>query len=110
MFSADFLKIKMKKMKGAKDSTFQQKIKREIDIENFIFLEAFFGFFVLFFTKMGLVNTFSILMKTAHALLLDTVIPLIAICVLMGSVSSLFSEFRVMAIANRVLNLLMKPI
>lgn len=88
----------------------QGSFKKEIGAENFVFLGAFVSFFALFVSEMGLINTLSTLMKTAHALLLDTVIPLTAICVLMGAFSSLFSEFGVMALANRLLNPLMKPL
>ncbi len=59
---------------------------------------------------MGFINTINTLMNTAYALLMDAVLRLTAICVLMSALASLFSEFGVIAIANKILTPLMKPI
>lgn len=59
---------------------------------------------------MGFINTINTLMNTAYALLMDTVLRLTAICVLMSALASLFSEFGVIAIANKILTPLMKPL
>ena len=65
--------------------------KKEISLENFLFIIVFLAFFAIFVTQMGLMNTLNTLMNTAYALLIDTVLYLTAICVLMGAVSALLS-------------------
>jgi len=85
-------------------------VKKEIGAENFVFLLLLLGFFALFAVKMGMSNTLSTLMNTAYALLTDTVLYLLAICVVMGALSALLSEFGVVALANRLLNPLMLPL
>lgn len=87
-----------------------KKEKREISLENFMFIAVFLAFFAVFVLKMGLMNTLNTLMNTAYALLIDTVLYLTAICVLMGAVSALLSEFGVVSLANRLLTPLMQPI
>ena len=84
--------------------------KKEIGPENFVFIALFVAFFAVFATKMGLMNTLNTMMNTAYALLIDTVFYLMAICVLMGAISALFSEFGVVSLMNRLLNPLMVPL
>ena len=84
--------------------------KCEIGLENFVFILCFLLFFTLFVSQMGLVNTINTMMNTAYALLLDTVLYLTAICVLMGAVAALFTEFGVVSLANRLLQPLMQPL
>ena len=84
--------------------------KKEIGTETFVFIALFVGFFAVFASKMGMVNTMNTMMRTAYALLMDTVLYLTAICVLMGAVSAMFSEFGVVSLANRLLQPLMKPL
>ena len=84
--------------------------KKELCPETFLFPVFFFGVFVFFSLKMGLANTLNTLMNTAYALLMDTVLYLTAICVIMGAVSALLSEFGFVSLANRLLQPLMKPV
>lgn len=84
--------------------------KREITLETFVFILGFLVFFSLFVSRMGLVNTINTMMNTAYALLVDTVLYLTAICVLMGAVAALFTEFGVVSLANRLLKPLMQPL
>lgn len=84
--------------------------KKEIGPENFVFIALFVAFFAVFAVKMGLMNTLNTMMNTAYALLIDTVFYLMAICVLMGAISALFSEFGVVSLMNRLLNPLMVPL
>ena len=87
-----------------------QMEKREIGLENFVFIGIFTTFFIAFAGQMGLMNKLNTLMNTAYSLLIDTVFYLMAICVLMGAVSALFSEFGLVSLANRLLNPLMVPL
>lgn len=87
-----------------------QPVKKEIGLENFVFLACFVAFFAVFMVAMGPTNALNTMMNTAYSLLMDTVFYLMAICVLMGAISALFSEFGVISLANRLLDPLMKPL
>ncbi len=84
--------------------------KKELGVETFVFPVIFLGVFAGFAVKMGLGNAINTMMNTAYALLIDTVLYLTAICVLMGAISSVLSEFGFVALANRLLQPLMRPI
>ena len=71
---------------------------------------VFAGFFALFAAQMGLANTLNTIMNTAYRLLIDTVLYITAVCVIMGAVSSLLSEFGFVSLANRLLQPFMKPV
>ena len=79
-------------------------IKKAVDKEVFVFLTCFLGFFILVGNEMGIANMFNTLMNTAYQLLLDTVFYIMAIAVLAGAVSALFSEFGVIALLNKLLS------
>jgi hypothetical protein len=79
-------------------------IKKAVDKEVFIFLTFFLGFFILLGREMGTVNMFNTLMNTAYQLLMETVFYIMAIAVLAGAISALFSEFGVIALLNKLLS------
>ena len=68
------------------------------------------GFFAYLGISMGMANMLNTVMKTAHDLLLNTVFYLMSICVLMGALSSLFAEFGVVSLLEKLLRPLMKPL
>ena len=80
--------------------------KKAIGVENFVFLVCFVAFFAAFGWKMGLMN----MINTAYSLLIETVFYLMAMCVIMGAVSSLFTEFGIVSLFNRLLYPLMQPV
>ncbi len=90
--------------------THPQRTKREIGPENVICLVCLLVFFGFFAVRMGMLNMINTLMNTAYELLIDTVFFLLALCVVMGALAGLLSEFGVVAMANRLLNPLMQPI
>ena len=59
---------------------------------------------------MGVPNMLNTIMKTAHDLLLNTVFYLMAICVITGALGSIFVEFGVVNLLERILRPLMKPL
>ena len=59
---------------------------------------------------MGTTNMISTLMKTAYALLLDTCFYIMAIAGVGGALGSLFTEFGVVAMLNKLITPLMKPL
>ena len=83
---------------------------KELCPETFIFPLCFAAFLALFVSQMGLANALNTIMNTAYRLLIDTVLYITAVCVMMGAVSSLLSEFGFVSLANRVLQPLMKPV
>ena len=84
--------------------------KKEISWENFIFLICFFVFFIGVGSVMGGVNMIMTMMETGFDLLINICLYLMAVAVLAGAVSGLFSEFGVVALINRLLSKLMKPL
>ncbi|MBP3703983.1 MAG: hypothetical protein J6I98_00485 [Clostridia bacterium] len=82
-------------------------VKRAVGPEVFIFLAIFFLFFGLVGHKMGTANMLNTLMNTAFELLMDTCFYIMAIAVLAGAISALFSEFGVISLFNKLLS---KPI
>ena len=79
-------------------------VKKAVSKEVFIFLALFLGFFVALCSKMGTVNMFNTMMNTAYSLLLETVFYIMAIAVLAGAISALFSEFGVISLLNKLLS------
>lgn len=79
-------------------------LKKAVGAEVFVFLALFLGFFVALCMKMGTVNMFNTMMNTAFDLLLNTVFYIMAIAVLAGAISALFSEFGVISLLNKLLS------
>lgn len=84
--------------------------KKEIGLENFVFLVCFFGFFIGVGSVMGGINMLKTMMETGFDLLINICFYLMAVAVLAGAVSGLFSEFGVVALINNMLAKLMKPL
>ncbi len=79
-------------------------------LQPLLFLLILFGIFIPIGAKMGAVNMISTMMNTAYALLLDTVFYIMAVAVIAGALSALLSEFGVVALINKLLSPLMKPL
>ena len=69
-----------------------------------------FGLFAYLGAKMGTPNMLNTVMNTAHDLLLNTVFYLMAICVITGAIGRIFVEFGVVALLEKLLRPLMKPL
>ena len=78
--------------------------------EAFAFLIVFFAFFGILAYKMTLPKMLNTFMQTAYHLLLETVFYIMAICVLMGAISKLLTEFGVVRLLENLLRPLMKPL
>lgn len=105
--------MKTEKMKLSGMSRPHAVVKRESGAPIFqplLFLVVFLLFFALFVCPMGLANTLNTLMNTAYRLLMDTTFYIMAIAVLAGAISSLFTEFGVIDLLNRLLSPLMRPL
>ena len=86
------------------------RLKKAISLEPFAFLLALTAVLWLFCARMGFVNALSTVMQTAFRLLTDTVFFLTAIAVLAGALSGLLQEVGVIALLDRLLTPLMKPL
>ena len=88
----------------------KNKYKKEIGLEAPIFIVIFLGIFIYIGSIMGGTNMIKTMMATAFDLLINVCFYLMAVSVLAGGISSLFSEFGVIALINRGLSIFMKPI
>ncbi len=70
-------------------------------------LSIFFGYLG---SKMGVSNMLNTLFNTAHQLLLQTVLLLMGITVLAGALGKLLTEFHVVALMEKLLSPLMRPV
>jgi hypothetical protein len=81
-----------------------------VTAETVVALGVLAALLAAFIWTMGLANTFKTMMATAHDLILNTVLFLMAVMILAGAFTSLVSEFGIASIANRLLSPLMKPL
>ncbi|MEG1547136.1 MAG: hypothetical protein RR232_04475 [Clostridia bacterium] len=90
----------------------ERALKRGLpkSVEPVIFIAVFGLVGTLFSVPMGLSNMLNTLMNTAYGLLMDTALYIMAIAVITGSLSSLFAEFGVIELLNKLLSPLMKPL
>ena len=84
--------------------------KNAVSVESFVFIALLAGFILLFGTRMGMVNMLNTMMNTAYKLLTDTVLYLTAVAVIIGALSSLLAEFGVVALLNKILSPIMRPL
>ena len=87
-----------------------RKRVRSVSLETFIFLGVTLGIFGYIASQMGVGIMFSVIMKTAHDLLLQTVFLIMALAVLAGALSALLSEFGVSALINKLLSKVIRPL
>ena len=68
------------------------------------------GIFCYIGSIMGVSQMMNTIMKTAHDLLLNTCLYLMAICVLTGAIGKIFMEFGVVSLLEKLLRPLMRPV
>ena len=85
-------------------------LKKEISIEPLIFLVLFFSLFIYMGRIMGGTNMFKTMMLTAYDLLINVCLYLMAVAVIAGGISAIFSEFGVIALVNKAVSFFMKPV
>ncbi|MEG0895774.1 MAG: hypothetical protein RSE93_08650, partial [Oscillospiraceae bacterium] len=86
------------------------RLKKVFSWETLIFLVIFLGIFCGIGWKMGAVNMIKTMMSTSYQLLIGTVFDIMAVAVLAGAIAGLLTEFGVIAIINKLLSPIMKPI
>ena len=87
-----------------------KRIVKAITTETVVALVVVGALFAVFAWQMGLAHMFKTMMATAHDLILNTVLFLMAVIILAGAFTSFISEFGIVGIANRVLAPLMRPL
>lgn len=85
-------------------------IKKVISVEGFVTLALVLAIFIPIGVIMGFGNMLNTLFNNAFDLLINTCFYLMGVAVVVGALSSVLTEFGVIALANRVLSPLMKPI
>jgi len=88
----------------------ERRIVKAVTTETVVALVVVGVLFALFAWKMGLAFMFKTMMATAHDLILNTVLFLMAVIILAGAFTSFISEFGIVSIANRLLSPLMRPL
>lgn len=86
------------------------QMKKVLSLETLVFVVLFFLFFGWIGSQMGIVNMLNTMMNTASDLLINTCFYIMAIAVLAGAVAALLTEFGVVAVMNKILSPLMKPV
>ena len=86
------------------------KFTTKRSFEALIFLLVFFGIFGFIGSRMGMENMMNTIMRTAHDLLLYTVLYLMGITMLSGALGKLLVEFGVVRLLEKILRPLMKPL
>lgn len=88
----------------------QPRYTKELSKGTWLCLSFILVLLVGFGSVMGIGPMFSTMMKTAHDLLLNTAFYIMGVAVLAGAISSVFSEFGVTALLNRLISPIMKPL
>jgi len=87
-----------------------KKVKKAISLETFVFLFIFGSAFAYLGSVMGVDKMFNTIMNTAHYLLIDVVFFIMAIAVLAGAFAALLSEFGVVALINKIISPIIRPV
>lgn len=85
-------------------------LKKAVSVEGIICLIAVGGIFYYLGSRMGVANMFNTMLNTSYELLMGTVFYIMAIAVITGAFSGVLTEFGALAIINKGLSRLMKPI
>lgn len=96
--------------KGVEDMNQEKRKVKSVSLETFVFLGVLIVSFGFIASQMGVGIMFSVIMNTAHDLLLNTVFFIMALAVLAGALSALLSEFGVIALINKLLSIFIKPL
>ena len=99
-----------KAVSGADPDPNPIRTKKVISIEGFMAIVFVLLMFVPIGAIMGFGNMLQTLFNNAHVLLIDTCFYLMAVAVVIGALSSVLTEFGVIALANKALSPLMKPL
>ncbi|MBC2850435.1 hypothetical protein H5J22_03120 [Cetobacterium sp. 8H] len=84
--------------------------KKAMGVEGVVCIIILSALIYLLSSKMGGINMINTIIKTAHDLLLNTVFFIMGVSVIAGAFAGILSEFGVIAILNKLLSPLMRPL
>ena len=85
-------------------------LKKAVGLETFITLAVIVLLFGYFGYVMGMDIVFSVMMKTGHDVLMNTSFYIMAVAILAGAVASVMAEFGVIALVNKIISPVMRPL
>lgn len=85
-------------------------IVRAVSLETFVCLAILGILFGVLASQMGIKNMLGTIIATAFDILTQTVFFIMAVAVIAGALASLMAEFGVVALINRILSPLMRPL
>lgn len=83
---------------------------KAISLETFITLAVIVGLFTYLGSVMGIDKVFSVMMKTGFDVLINTSFYIMAVAILAGAVAAILSEFGVIALINKIISPIMRPL
>ncbi|NLB20625.1 MAG: hypothetical protein GX829_07350 [Clostridium sp.] len=86
------------------------RMKKVVSLETMITLGVFVALFTYLGNVMGMDIVFSVMMKTAHDVLMNTSFYIMAVAILAGAIAAIMSEFGVIALINKIISPVMRPI
>lgn len=104
------LEAKERSLEKNKELKKEKTEKKAISFETFVVLGAIVGLFTYLGKVMGMDVVFSVMMKTGHDVLLNTSFYIMAVAILAGAVASIMSEFGIIALINKIISPVMRPI
>lgn len=97
------------RFKNPTNKSNKKKLQSGASTETYVFIVVLLALFYLIASQMGIGTMFNVIMSTSHALLIDTVLFIMAVAVLSGALSALLSEFGVVDLINKIVSPIMKP-
>ena len=88
----------------------QPREVKAVSLETFVTLIVVVGLFSYLGSVMGIDKVFSVMMKTGFDVLINTSFYIMAVAILAGAVASIFSEFGVIALVNKIISPIMRPL
>lgn len=85
-------------------------LKKAVGLETFITLAVIVLLFGYLGYVMGMDIVFSVMMKTGHDVLMNTSFYIMAVAILAGAVASVMAEFGVIALVNKIISPVMRPL
>lgn len=98
------------KAKAAAESGESFSVKKILGFEGFFTLAVVLAIFVPIAVKMGFGNMVNTLFNNAFDLLINVCFYLLSVAVVIGALNSVLTEFGVIALANKALSPLMRPL
>lgn len=86
------------------------KQKKAVSLETFVTIGVIILLFGYLGRVMGMDKVFSVMMKTGHDVLMNTSFYIMAVAVLAGAVAGIMSEFGVIALINKIISPIMRPL